>query len=104
MSTYLGVECRNRRNRLLTLLLLADGGAFIRRPGQLSLGPVALNDALGLLLKDRGMTQKALAEKAQIHPQTLNRILRGHVKRPSYEVVLRLVAALNGTTQDLERV
>lgn len=47
-------------------------------------------------------SQKELALRARVAPNTLGNIERGDTTDPSYHTVLRLCLALDMTTEDLE--
>jgi transcriptional regulator with XRE-family HTH domain len=48
-----------------------------------------------------GMTQQELADKAEMHSQSVNRLERGG-RSPSWEIVLRLAQALGVSTDDFK--
>lgn len=62
--------------------------------------PVAIADSLKALRKNRGMTQKALAEASQTDVVQISRIERGD-SNPSLETLKRLARALGCTTDAL---
>ena len=57
------------------------------------LPPSRFGSALRRVREEKGLTQKALAESAGVHPNTVARMERGEVE-PSWQVVLAFSKAL----------
>ena len=55
------------------------------------------------LRKERNMTQRTLAIKANITLVTLGNIENGHITKPKMETVSRIAKALNMTSEKLMR-
>jgi transcriptional regulator with XRE-family HTH domain len=65
---------------------------------QQSLLPSGFGKALQRVRVERGLTQKEVAEKAGIHPNTIARLERGKME-PSWQLVLAIARALQVTCE-----
>jgi DNA-binding Xre family transcriptional regulator len=60
----------------------------------------AIGIRLGELLRERKITQKALAEQCQISRVTINRTIKGHVKAVTFETLLAVCKVLKISWKD----
>jgi transcriptional regulator with XRE-family HTH domain len=63
-----------------------------------SLPPSGFGEALQRVRLNKGLTQKEVAEKAGIHPNTVARLERGKME-PSWQLVLAIAKALRVTCE-----
>ena len=56
---------------------------------------MAVGSKLAQIIKDKGLTQKQVAEKAGISPQTLNKIIKRDSARADVQLFLKICAALD---------
>ena len=55
---------------------------------------MAVGSKLAQIIKEKGLTQKEVAEKAGISPQTLNKIIKRDSARADVQLFLKICAAL----------
>lgn len=56
---------------------------------------MAVGTKLGQIIKEKGLTQKEVAEKAGITPQTINAIIRRDSARADIQIMLKICKALD---------